>query len=302
MKKLLLLLVSAALCGSCIDSDYDLGNRDDSITFGDVWRLPLATIVVSMDELKDDTSNIESIFDEVDVWTPTTLPDGADYVDIVRLADATDPYIDRMTDALFAEMDTPSSPKLDEVARLLHRRYSDQFPALPADEQGFVADFETTFSGDGGDDVTAALRQLTRQIGQGFLNRIRIERINYTADLDLDDDTIDMLTRELDPAETVDPLRTVWLYGDVSSEFPVSFAADALFSNAGVAIPRFDIDPDREVSLPEVQLSKEGIESIVKSFVLDVDFAPQRYYPGQGFDPSQTITLHVKLRKTGGLR
>lgn len=298
MKKLVSLFLLTALCGGCIDRDYDMDRFNGDVTIGNVWPLPLATIVVSMEELKDDTSNIQSIFDEVDVWTPTTLPDNADYVDIVRLADQTDPYIDEMVTALFEEMDAPSSPKLDQVAHLLYDRYLVEFTGFPDDEQGFVEMFEANFVGN--DDFATTLRDQTGRIARDFLKRIKIEPIHYTADLNMDDDTVDLFTKGLDTDGEEGVLNQVYLYGTISSQFPIGFSASALFANTGVSIPSFEIHPDEEIALPEVRLFEEGIRGIIDDFDLDVNFSPSRYYPERGIDPSQTITLELNLRKTGG--
>jgi hypothetical protein len=300
MKKLFPLLSLAILFGGCIDRDYDLDKIGGDVTLGDVWPMPLTDITVSMDELKDDTSNIQSIFDEVDVWIPSTLPGNADFVDIVRLADPSDPYIDEMTDALFAEMNAPLSPKLDDVAHLLYDEYLTEFAEFPDDEQGFVDMFKINFIGN--DDFAEAFRTQTRQIAQNFLNRINIEPIRYTAKPKFDKETVDVLTGDLDQQGEQNPFAQVHLYGDILSEFPISFSADAVFEDTDVSIPAFAIHPDGNIGIPEVRLFKEDIKTITDEFVLDINFVPSRYYPGRDLDPSQAITLNLNLRKTGGLR
>ena len=57
MRKFLPFLFAAALASSCIDNAYDLSNvNTDDVTIGDEdseYRLPLATVYVSMSELKE---------------------------------------------------------------------------------------------------------------------------------------------------------------------------------------------------------------------------------------------------------
>ena len=64
------------------------------------------------------SADIRAIFDEVDIWLPTTLPGNAEWVDIVRLSsDGT--YLDGMLEALIDEMLVPGSKKMDEVVDLI---------------------------------------------------------------------------------------------------------------------------------------------------------------------------------------
>ncbi|MFR9128719.1 MAG: hypothetical protein ACLVJK_01355 [Alistipes putredinis] len=84
--------------------DVTIGNDQSE------WIMPLAQITVGMDELQDGSADIRAIFDEVDIWLPTTLPGNAEWVDIVRLSsDGT--YLDGMLEALIDEMLVPGSKK-----------------------------------------------------------------------------------------------------------------------------------------------------------------------------------------------
>lgn len=291
----------AMLLGGCVDREYDLGKIEGDVSIGaqHPWKIPLATITISMDEFRNEASDIQSIFDEVDVWMSSTLPGNSDYVDIARLSDPDDPYTGELTDALFAEMDDPSSSKIDDVAAMLHNRYRDMFPDLPDDAQGFVDEFKTSF-GEGGD-VADALRAITRDICGNFLNHIEFETVNFSSDLGLDGDTIDMFAKNLDPEGTANTLNAAFLYGSVTSGLPVDFVVDAQFPNSGAAIPQFHIRPDTVTEIPETRFFMDDIESLAESFTIDVNFVPQRYYPRRGFDPGQSVSLKINLRKTGGL-
>ena len=78
MRKFLPFLFAAALASSCIDNAYDLSNvNTDDVTIGDEdseYRLPLATVYVSMSELKEGGADIKTLFDEADIWLPSPLP------------------------------------------------------------------------------------------------------------------------------------------------------------------------------------------------------------------------------------
>ena len=74
MRTLSLLLLSGALMTACVDRDYDLSDLDfDNVAIGDEnseFRIPLATVQVSMDEIAENGVNIEAIFREADIWPP----------------------------------------------------------------------------------------------------------------------------------------------------------------------------------------------------------------------------------------
>ncbi|WP_416994755.1 hypothetical protein [Alistipes putredinis] len=113
MKNFLSLLCIFSLCVGC-DKAYDLNKIESGdVTIGNdqsEWIMPLAQITVGMDELQDGSADIRAIFDEVDIWLPTTLPGNAEWVDIVRLSsDGT--YLDGMLEALIDEMLVPGSKK-----------------------------------------------------------------------------------------------------------------------------------------------------------------------------------------------
>ena len=121
MKNFLSLLCIFSLCVGC-DKAYDLNKIESGdVTIGNdqsEWIMPLAQITVGMDELQDGSADIRAIFDEVDIWLPTTLPGNAEWVDIVRLSsDGT--YLDGMLEALIDEMLVPGSKKMDEVVDLI---------------------------------------------------------------------------------------------------------------------------------------------------------------------------------------
>ena len=207
MKNFLSLLCIFSLCVGC-DKAYDLNKIESGdVTIGNdqsEWIMPLAQITVGMDELQDGSADIRAIFDEVDIWLPTTLPGNAEWVDIVRLSsDGT--YLDGMLEALIDEMLVPGSKKMDEVVDLIwsNEGYRERFTALiPADsEELFKAEFKKFFGED--NEAGEALRDTMGELAREFLSQIKINTITYNATLDVDDDLIDMLADNLDPDGTV---------------------------------------------------------------------------------------------------
>lgn len=200
MKNFLSLLCILSLCFGC-DKAYDLNKIESGdVTIGNdqsEWIMPLAQITVGMDELQDGSADIRAIFDEVDIWLPTTLPGNAEWVDIVRLSsDGT--YLDGMLEALIDEMLVPGSKKMDEVVDLIwsNEGYRERFTALiPADsEELFKAEFKKFFGED--NEAGEALRDTMGELAREFLSQIKINTITYNATLDVDDDLIDMLARQ----------------------------------------------------------------------------------------------------------
>ena len=256
MKNFLSLLCILSLCFGC-DKAYDLNKIESGdVTIGNdqsEWIMPLAQITVGMDELQDGSADIRAIFDEVDIWLPTTLPGNAEWVDIVRLSsDGT--YLDGMLEALIDEMLVPGSKKMDEVVDLIwsNEGYRERFTALiPADsEELFKAEFKKFFGED--NEAGEALRDTMGELAREFLSQIKINTITYNATLDVDDDLIDMLADNLDPEGTVDPVNTLDLYGEVRSSLPVSFEVAADFSETNVAIAPFLVEPDEENDIDHI--------------------------------------------------
>ncbi len=305
MKNFLSLLCILSLCFGC-DKAYDLNKIESGdVTIGNdqsEWIMPLAQITVGMDELQDGSADIRAIFDEVDIWLPTTLPGNAEWVDIVRLFERWN----------LSGRNAGGSYRRDARSRIekngrsgrydwSNEGYRERFTALiPADsEELFKAEFKEFFGED--NEAGEALRDTMGELAREFLSQIKINTITYNATLDVDDDLIDMLADNLDPEGTVDPVNTLDLYGEVRSSLPVSFEVAADFSETNVAIAPFLVEPDEENDIAPVRLYKDDIRSLFSFFELNVDFMPQKYYPRIGFSDSQSIRMMLHLKKRGGL-
>lgn len=134
MRKFLPFLFAAALASSCIDNAYDLSNvNTDDVTIGDEdseYRLPLATVYVSMSELKEGGADIKTLFDEADIWLPSPLPGNAAYVDLRKLQNNPD-TITPLLQALIDQM-MDDDAKIAAVADLLAEKYLSTFlPCFP---------------------------------------------------------------------------------------------------------------------------------------------------------------------------
>ena len=86
MRLILPLFLFGMLVTSCIENNYDLSEIDtDGVVIGDEFRLPLATVTVSMSELSKEGTDIKALFDEADIWLPSPLPAGGKYVDLQKI-------------------------------------------------------------------------------------------------------------------------------------------------------------------------------------------------------------------------
>ncbi len=286
----------------CIDKAYDLNNLEaGEVTIGNdesVFTIPLATITMSAHQMKSDSADAQSIFEEVDIWMPTTLPGGVDYVEIERMK--TDrPYIDRMIDALFAEM-MVREQKMNDVVNLIWSseeymnffRNSPQITALgiPTDnEVGFKTAFKTHFGDDG--PVGEALRDATRGRAEFFMPSIHIDKVRFDAPIDMDGMIVDMLSES----------GNVSIYGVIRSEFPISFLIAPEFEGTGTTTEAFMIEPNQESEFPETTFDGEGLRHLLTDFAVDVAFTPENYFPAIGVQEDQTIRIELFVRKTGGM-
>ncbi len=311
MKTLLPILCLCALLCGCTDKNYDINEiDDDQITIGNdesQFEVPLATITIPMSSLQNNTSDIQSIFDEVDTWLPTDLPNNAESVNIARMA-TDETYVDSIFDALLDEMLEPDSPKMDAVVALIWERteYKDRIAAILPDGGNLVTPelFETAFKLvlSTENPVRGALEDAVHDLAKLFLSTIRIDPVSYELqDLGVPDGVKTMLLDNLDSVETPNPINYVELYGEVLSEFPISFSIEPTFRGTGVTIDPFEIEPNVASPIPPATFYREGVETLFNNFAFDVAFEPQNYYPGGTFDEEQSVVVRVRLRKHGGL-
>ena len=226
MRKFLPFLFAAALASSCIDNAYDLSNvNTDDVTIGDEdseYRLPLATVYVSMSELNEGGADIKTLFDEADIWLPSPLPGNAAYVDLRELQN-TPETITPLLDALIDQM-MDDDAKITAVADLLAEKYLSTFlPLLPPNTD--PADFKPVF--------IEAFRNMpmlhdrlsgeVKSLAGSYLTELKVQDVTYDiGKIDIGGDVVDMLCENLDSEGTPNPKNTLHLYGSITSALPVS--------------------------------------------------------------------------------
>lgn len=209
MRKFLPFLFAAALASSCIDNAYDLSNvNTDDVTIGDEdseYRLPLATVYVSMSELNEGGADIKTLFDEADIWLPSPLPGNAAYVDLRELQN-TPETITPLLDALIDQM-MDDDAKITAVADLLAEKYLSTFlPLLPPNTD--PADFKPVF--------IEAFRNMpmlhdrlsgeVKSLAGSYLTELKVQDVTYDiGKIDIGGDVVDMLCENLDSEGTPTP-------------------------------------------------------------------------------------------------
>ncbi len=304
MKQILLLLLGGMLLSSCVDSNYNLSDiESDDIVIGDdesVFRAPLATIHVGIDELASESVGIEEVCAEADIWLPTELADG--YADMERMY-SDDAYIDALLHDLTDEM-LVSEAKLEAVATLIYDKYRDQvvIPAMPDDVA--VDEYVTLFGEALRDElVCESICAAVHDLARGYLSTMSFDDIEYYVDhIDLDEDVVDMIVGNLDPDARPGEKNSLCLYGTVVSHLPFSVNLDATLAPTAVNF-NFDVEGlGCEDEIPETQLHEADLRQIVAGITVKIPMTMKRYYPRVGFnDGDEQLALRLNLVKWGGL-
>lgn len=309
MKKLLLGLAVAGALYAC-DSSWDLSkvSTDDTTIGSDqsVFTMPLATLKIDISELNTkgtravSDDNIRAIFDEVDIWLATVLPDGQNYIDIKLLADETSLYLGNLIEQLYNEMRTNAN-KRKAVADLVWEKYKydvkDYVDISTA--ESFIRDFD--------DKIAAQMPELEAQIrtiAREYLKNVdNIDDIVYNVDdFELDKDVVDMLTKNIDPADKANPKNMLYIYGTIHSELPIGLEVTPVFEGTNIIFDPIRIEPNEDVEIGEVRIFAEDLQRVISGVKIVIPVGLLKYYPQQKFQDGQLITLTLKVKKVGGLK
>lgn len=299
MKRILLLLSLAVFAATgCVDDSYDLSDIDtDSVTIGgeEEFKLPLATVTIKVDELKNNDRDIVDLFGEADIW----LPSAEETIEVDRIVAGDDEYIDDLLTALIVEMSTDPE-KLNAVAELIaytdeyRYKFSDveQLKPLLNEKEKFKSTFVALFS------TTDILQEITRNKAHEYLADLQIEPVSYSlGEIDLSSDVIKMLTDNLGGD------NVLAIYGTAYSTLPVSVSSVARFSYAPNVKLEVDLEPNQSTEIGEARLTdKDDLVRILSGTPVEIPVDLKTYYPKIGFNNDQEIVLTLKLLKTGGLK
>ncbi|WP_297411212.1 hypothetical protein [uncultured Alistipes sp.] len=309
MKKLLLSILMLPGIVSCIDSEYDLSNiaSDDTMigTSTSEFRIPVARITITAGKLgstgENDNGSILELYREADTWLPSTLPGGAEAVEVERLSDD-GAYLQSLLDGTFDEMDR-SAEKRAAVSGLVARKYKNEFAyglpddvpantrqeilnATPEQAAGMIDELYTLYN--------MPTRRAISGIAGNYLANMRLKPTEYVIPaLDLSSDVRDMLA------------GGGYLYGDIESELPFRmriWPRYRILDGMSQPLDMLTVEPDRRSAIAEFQLAGTDFDNFLlggMTFHLETDV--ERYYPARGIDEEQTLRITLKMRKTGGL-
>lgn len=304
MKRLLLFLWIATVSVSCIDKDYDLSDLNtDNIAIGDnksEFTIPLATIHISLNKLGTAELNIKDIYEEADIWLPNTTPDGKEYFDVVKLTGNQDNYLGKVVDALCEQLSTDHA-KRTAIAHLIETKYANEFNIAELPGNVTIAQFiEEYYDQPLFKDVIASS---IKQISGTYLSTIQIDPISYDIPpIDIADNILDMITKGLDPQGATSSINAIYLYGEVHSDFSIDFEAAPSVEHTDIVFAPFMISYNTIEKIDKVRFYEDDLHTLINGSKLHIPITVQRYYPNKGFQPNQTITIKLRLHKTGALQ
>lgn len=309
MKKLPLLFLVGLLAAGCVDKEYDLKDVEtDNIAIGDSqseFRCPLMTIRVSMQEITDNGIDIENVFRETDIWLPTELPDA--YVDIRRLV-SDEAYVSTLLEQLVDEL-LVSDTKLDQVVELIwnnpayRQSVTGSVPELDLDDADtFRSLFRSLYQNNA--QVRGLLDEQVRLLAHDYLTALQVDDITYDIDrIDLDDNIVDMLSKNLDPEGTPDAKNTLHIYGTIANRLPLSAEIQARLRPTLIEVPvQIDAKSEENV-IAETPIYGEDLRTLIHGCQVVIPVTLDRYYRN-GFDNTADCQLLIELHlvKRGGLK
>lgn len=309
MKKLPLLFLVGLLAAGCVDKEYDLKDVEtDNIAIGDSqseFRCPLMTIRVSMQEITDNGIDIENVFRETDIWLPTELPDA--YVDIRRLV-SDEAYVSTLLEQLVDEL-LVSDTKLDQVIELIwnnpayRQSVTGSVPELDLDDADtFRSLFRSLYQNNA--QVRGLLDEQVRLLAHDYLTALQVDDITYDIDrIDLDDNIVDMLSKNLDPEGTPDAKNTLHIYGTIANRLPLSAEIQARLRPTLIEVPvQIDAKSEENV-IAETPIYGEDLRTLIHGCQVVIPVTLDRYYRN-GFDNTADCQLLIELHlvKRGGLK
>ncbi len=304
MKYILPMLLCGAVVLSCVDDTYDLTKiESDNIVIGDdesVFRAPLATFHVAMDELESNGVNVKELCAEADIWLPTELDGG--YVDIERTATDSD-YLQGLLDALTDEI-LGSEEKLNTVVTLIYDRYREyvDIPFISEDVtlEDYIALFTAALNSELLRDVAC---QAVHTLAGSYLSTLHLDTVTYEVDhIDLDDEMVDMIVDNLDPDAGPGDVNSLCIYGTVTNNLPLSLNVSPELRPTSVC---FDIDIEAcgvKSEIPLTQVSASDLRQIVDGVTLTLPMTMKRYYRDVRFsEEGDQLVLSLSIVKWGGL-
>lgn len=319
-----MVLCLVSMITSCIDKDYDLSQiNTDDIAIGDnqsEFKMPLATIHFSSKDICNNTSNyqisLKELYDEADIWFPTTLPDGANYIDIYRILNSEDldsTYLLSIVNALEEELQTDAT-KRNSIASHIATKYRNTFiNALTALSDPTLIAYAATIQEANDQEAAAIIAELIvsypeytteaiKTVFVRFLEKLNLEDIDTTIPrLDISQDIRDMLLNNLDDISVTNPANCLYIYGQADNRFPFIFQINTHIDHTSIDFG--DIVVNQGVNeLNEVRVMRGDMQRLLDGTNFRVNILTLRYYPHLPFTDDTEFCIQLHIRKTGALQ
>jgi hypothetical protein len=277
--------------------------------------MPLADVTLRASQFVTESdkidSNVVAIYEESDIWLPTKLPTGTDYVDIVKLEEDIT-YLESILEALFAEMEQ-SKEKRKAVCELVATSHRNDFiEALGTKLPAQIVDQIETVSDK---DAAALIEQLfldhtlqenithsIADVAKGRLTEMQMKDVVYEiGDLGLSDEVEQMIIDNLDPKGVEPAVNALYLSGTIDCEFPFTILVEPRVDGTNINLGKLYVSND-VVNIEEVRLYADDMLTLCEGATMTLPVRILRYYPHHGFGDKCEVHIHLQLRKTGHLQ
>lgn len=326
MKKLKtpLLLCIAAVMFSCIDKEFDLTNIEtDDVAIGNnqsEFEMPLATILFTSENICSNTdegySSIKMLYDEADIWFPTTLPNNAEYIEIYRMLDNghynTD-YFHSIVHALKLELQQ-NKAKLEQISAHIATKYRNSFVNALYSLDSPEIDLYGNQILDADDATAKAIitelilnyadqaEQAVEAVFIRFLGKLHLDDINTQIPaINLSKDVRDMLLKNLDDSSVENPVNCLYISGKAHNEFPFYFQINAQIVDTAINFGDIVVNTG-DNTIDEVRVMRNDMQRLLDGATLKLSLITLRYYPHHPFTDDTKVNISLQVRKTGALQ
>lgn len=326
MRKTLIIPLVCITCTlvACIDSDYDLSNIEtDDIAIGDSqseFNMPVATVYFTSQNIcngaEGDEISLKKIYDEVDIWFPSSMVDGNEYIEIFSLLDTEDfdqQYLDNLVQAVKDEI-ANIEQKREQIAMHIATKYRNRFINLiwdsNIDNKAVIAAALENATDEEAAEIIAELiveysdeaEQAVAELFTLFLTKLSLVDIHTTVpEIELSADVRDMILDNLDDSSVENPVNSLYIYGVADSEFPFEFEITPCIPETNINFGTITINRGTTDIAP-IRIMREDMQALLDGFTVKVPITTVRYYPHEEFTDQTKFSVTFKIRKTGALQ
>lgn len=320
----LIMLIVLSIMTSCIDKDYDLSQIEtDDIAVGNnqsEFKMPLATIHFTSYNICSNTSgdqlSLKQLYDEADIWFPTNLPDGAEYIEIYRILDSEhfdSAYFDSIVHALEEELQNDSD-KRTLIASHIAAKYRNTFiNALYDTGNSELNQYAALILNADQAEATAIISEIilshaaeteeaVQIVFRRFLEKLHLENIHTDIPkIEISSDIRDMLLNNLDDSSVENPINCLYLSGDADNGFPFIFQINPHVENTSIDFGQITVHQGAN-NIEEIRIMRDDMQRLLDGATFSMSLITMRYYPHRSFTDETEFCVKLRLRKTGALQ